>query len=136
MAGVAAGDIVAIPAGDAICLGKVVFLSSYFADVTLLKLLPMRFTSTDAALPARFDGAFDLVYASIAPIRKGRWKIIGREEVSAEERALSRRTSGGEVWIEDRHLGPASETDLASLPKMLVVGDKLVEKRLGQMSTT
>lgn len=132
MVSVAAGDVVAIPAGDGVALGKVVFLSRYFADVTLLKVLPSRFASIEAALPASFEGPCELVYTAIAPIRAGRWKVIDRQPVSDEERALSRRTSGGEVWIEDRHLGPASEADLASMPKMLIVGQKLVEKRLGQ----
>ena len=127
---VSAGNVVAIPVGGTIGLGKILFVSKYFKDVTLLKLLSTRFPSVDAALTADLQGPYELLYTGVGPIRKGCWTIIANEPVSDHERAMSKRTAGGEVWLEDEHLGPASGADLASLPRMLVLGSGLVEKRV------
>ena len=124
------GDVVAIPAGSMVGLAKVVFMSRYFKDTILLKLMSERFPSVEAAQTADLQGSHELIYTGVVPIRKGRWTIIAHQPVSDQERTMSKRTSGGEVWLEDVHLGPASDTDLATLPKMLVYGGGLVEKRV------
>jgi len=123
-----AGDLLAIPLGEGAGLAKVIFASSYFKDVILLKLYRKRLPDGREPDPDDFAGEFDLYYTAQNPIRKGHWLIVGSEPVSAAEVGLTKRTSGGEVWIEDRHLGPASANDLAELPEMLVHGFKLVEK--------
>lgn len=135
MAKSSAGDLLAIPLEAGTGLAKVIFASSYFKDVILLKLYKTRLSDGRAPQPPDFGGDFDLYYTAQDPVRKGRWRIVGSEAVSATEVALTKRTSGGEVFIEDRHLGPASTTDFAELPAMLVHGFKLVEKYAARFPT-
>jgi len=130
-----AGDLLAIPLEEGAGLAKVIFVSSYFKDVILLKLYRKRLTDGRAPEPADFGRDFDLYYTAQTPVRKGRWAIVGSEPVSAAEVALTKRTSGDDVWIEDRHLGQASANDLAEFPKMLVHGFKLVEKYASRSCT-
>ncbi|MEG3147116.1 hypothetical protein U1839_20885 [Sphingomonas sp. RT2P30] len=122
------GSFVAIPAGDKRLLAKVIFASSYFANVIALKVYPGAIASEPPDLSNTEKGGFKVFYTSGKPVKSKRWPIVGKSDVSPDERELTRRTAGGEVWVEDQYLGPASEADLASLPKMLVLGDKLVEK--------
>ena len=132
MAANIAGSIIAIPVGDDWGFAKVIFASDYVADAILLKLFRTRHPTPGAVPPESLKGEFDLYYTSREPLRKQRWKVVGSEAVSDEERTFTKRTSGGEVWLEDTHLGPASEQDLKSLPKMLIHGFKLIEKYAGR----
>lgn len=129
----AQGALVALPSDGGVGLAKVIFASSYFADVILIKLFRKRIAARRKATEADFDGPFDLYYTSASPVKSRRWQVVASQNVSGEELALTRRTSGGETWIEDRHIGPASAGDLAELPKMQVHGFKLVEKYAGRM---
>jgi hypothetical protein len=122
------GSFVAIPAGDKRLLAKVIFASTYFANVIALKVYPGAIASEPPDLSNAEKSGFRVFYTSGNSVKSKRWPIVGKADVSPDERELTRRTAGGEVWVEDQHLGPASEADLASLPKMLVFGDKLVEK--------
>ena len=128
------GAYLAIPAGDKSVLAKVIFASSYFANVIALKLYagstpeqPMDVTSVEE-LP------FKLFYTGAQPIKSKRWPIIGKGGISSAERELTRRTSGGEVWVEDTHLGLATDADLQTIPKMLVMGGGLIEKYATSLS--
>ncbi|MBX3485049.1 hypothetical protein [Phenylobacterium sp.] len=129
----AGGNLIVIPVGEWTGLAKVLFVSTYFADVVLIKLFRLKIASTQRVDPTDFHGPFDLYYTSVEPIRRRRWKKIGTEEVSASEFALTKRTSGGEIWIGDQHIGPASDMDLATLPKMQIFGFKLIEKYADRM---
>jgi hypothetical protein len=122
------GSFVAISAGDKRLLAKVIFASSYFANVIALKVYPGAIASEPPDLSDPERAGFKVFYTTGSSVKSKRWPIVGKADVSPAERELTRRTAGGEVWVEDQHLGPASEADLASLPKMLVFGDKLVEK--------
>lgn len=122
------GSFVAIPAGDKRVLAKVIFASTYFANVIAVKVYAGAIASEPPDLSNADEAGFTVFYTSGKPVKSKRWPIVGKADVSADERELTRRTAGGEVWVEDQYIGPASEADLASLPKMLVFGDKLVEK--------
>jgi hypothetical protein len=122
------GSILAIPAGEAAIAAKVIFASQYFSDVIAIKLYLGKRVSTE---PREFDLKDDnsvIYYTAGSGIRSKRWKIIDRLDVTDSERQATERTSGGEIWIEDRHLGKAGNDQLANLPKMLVHGWKLIEK--------
>lgn len=131
-ANVVEGSLVAIPTVDGAALAKVIFASNYFADTIALKLFCG--TCFDPA-KAEHDAAtkpFKVYYTGGSAIRSKRWKVVGQADVTREERLLTKRTSGGEIWLEDEHLGSASESELAELPKMLVYGHKLIEKYAAQ----
>lgn len=126
------GSLVAIPTEGGVGVGKIIFLSEYFAETICLKLYKKRLPPGGPVGSYDFSGPFDLFYTGLEPIKKRRWAIVANEAVSEDERALTRRTSGGEVWVEDVHMGAATESDLAALPKMLSHGYKLIEKYVGR----
>ncbi len=126
------GSLVTIPAEGGVGIAKVIFLSEYFADTICLKLYKKRLPEAASIASDDFVGPFDLYYTSLDGFKKKRWAIVANEPVSENEKALTRRTSGGEVWVEDIHLGTATEADLAVLPKMLIHGFKLIEKYVGR----
>lgn len=122
------GSVLAIPAGEAAIAAKVIFVSQRFSDVIAIKLYLGRLVRAEPLEIDLNDDNAVIYYTGGREIRSKRWKIIDRLDVSDSERRATERTSGGEIWIEDRHLGKASEDQLAKLPKMLVHGWKLIEK--------
>lgn len=126
------GSLVTIPTEGGVGVAKVIFLSEYFADTICLKLYQKRLPEAASITLADFAGPFDLYYTSLDGFKKKRWTIVANEPVSDDEKVLTRRTAGGEVWVEDTHLGPASDADLAGLPKELVHGYRLIEKYVGR----
>ena len=122
------GSLVKIPAQDGIGLAKVIFLSEYFAEMICLKLYKKRLPEDASITAADFSGPFDLYYTGLNGFKKKRWSVVANEPVPETERTLTHRTAGGEVWVGDNHLGTATESDLATLPKMLVHGGGLIEK--------
>ena len=126
------GSLITIPTAEGAGLAKIVFLSRYFADTILLKIYKKRIVDASSITSGDFSGPFDLYYTSLDGLKKKRWAIVATEPVSEEEKELTRRTSGGEVWVEDNHLGTATDADLAMLPKMLSHGFKLIEKYVGR----
>ena len=126
------GSLVAIPTEGGVGVAKVIFLSEYFAEMICLKLYKKRLPEGASVASGDFAGPFDLYYTSLDGFKKKRWVIVASEAVSDEEKALTRITAGGEVWVEDTHLGPASDADLAALPEMLVHGYRLIEKYVGR----
>lgn len=127
------GDIYAIPAKGRFAFGKIIYASEYFQDLILVRFFEKAFTSADekpedlSSLPSRG------IYTGIDSIKGGDWRKVGFALVSEEERTMSKRIVAGDVWIEDKCLGEASDTDLATLPKMLVLGSRLVEKAVERL---
>jgi hypothetical protein len=122
------GSLIAIPASTGLGIAKVIFQSSYFSEMICLKLFRRKFTLDKQLDREDFKGQFDLHYTGLAPLKKCRWVVVARVPVSADEKALTLRTAGGEIWREDSHLGPASDSDLTTLPKQLTHGYKLIER--------
>ncbi|MGE6699681.1 hypothetical protein ACQKH5_18530 [Hyphomonas sp. NPDC076900] len=126
------GSLVTIPTEGGWGVAKIIFQSEQYANTICLKLYKKRFLEGASIGANDFSGPFDLYYTSLDGFKKKRWTIVANELVSGDEKALTRRTSGGEVWVEDTHLGTATEADLAALPKMLTHGFKLIEKYVGR----
>lgn len=126
------GSLFAIPIEGGVGVAKVIFLSKYFADMICIKVYKKRISDAASVSADDFCGPFDVYYTSIDGFKKKRWMIIAKEPVSDSEKALTRRTAGGEIWVEDNHLGPASDAELAELPKMLVHGGGLIERFIGR----
>lgn len=122
------GSLITIPTEGGMGLAKVIFLSEYVAEMKYLKLYKKRLFEGASPVAADFSGPFDLYYTGLAGLKKKRWTIVANEPVSDDEKALTRRTSGGEVLVEDTHLGQASDAELTGLPKELVHGGGLIEK--------
>ena len=126
------GSLVTIPTEGGKGVAKVIFLSQRYVNTILLKLYKKRLPKDTSVQLTDFSGPFDLHYTSLDGFKKKRWVIFATEPVSDDEKALTRRTSGGEVWVEDTHLGTATEAELGALPKMLTHGYKLIEKYVGR----
>src|SRR5690242_6991818 len=100
------GSLVVIPAEAGQGIAKVIFQSEYFADTICLKLFRKRFLDGDEIENRDFSGDFDLYYTSLDGFKKKRWSVAAKETVSGDEKTLTRRTVGGEVWVEDTNMGP------------------------------
>ncbi|MGY4397008.1 hypothetical protein ACVWZA_002199 [Sphingomonas sp. UYAg733] len=122
------GSVLAIPTNGGAVLAKVIFASSYFADVVAIKLYPGAIANSGSMVGDTESRPFEVYFTSGSALRSKRWKVLGQVEITDGERKLTKRTAGGEVWIEDKHLGIADDNQLAELPKMLVHGPKLIEK--------
>lgn len=127
---IAEGDLFLVPGGGSTAPAHVEFCSSYFRRVILVKLyLTLRGAES---VPPPPGAEFVLYYTSADSITRGGWERVGHLSVTEEDRALSRRIVGGEVWEEDRCLGPASEEDSAALPQMLTFDFRLIEKAVAE----
>src|SRR5262249_49998523 len=111
---------------------KVLYLSKYFKDLILLGIYDKKVNNLEAAmeLPDKF---LEAVYTSQRPILKDRWKRISFESLRPNQEGLGKRIVGGEVWMEDKPLGPASALDWQSMPQMQVLGAALVEKKASKV---
>ncbi|MBA2672617.1 Imm26 family immunity protein [Ramlibacter sp.] len=128
------GNIYAIPGGGKYAYGKVIYLSEYFKDVMLVRLFAKAYSSPDAPPEGLDSLPSTTVFAGKEAITKGVWVLVGSASVSNAERALTRRVVGGDVWIEDSHVGPASDEDLRVLPQMDVYGYRLIEKKVARLA--
>ena len=127
------GDVILIPATDHFGLAKVIYCSEYFKDVVLIRLFKVVYSDANIEALPNADSEADLYYTSADPVRKGLWKKVGTQPVSEAERLMSKRIVGGDVWVEDEHIGRASEHDLATLPSMRSFGYRLIEKAVFKM---
>lgn len=125
-----AGDLIAIPSAGRFGVAKVLFCSQYFSQVILIGLFRSTFEELNSIDAALLTEPMDLYYTGSDPIAAGKWPVVGYRELQANEKLLSKRIVAGDVWVEDRHIGAASEQDLAALPKMLTYGARLIEKAI------
>jgi hypothetical protein len=68
-------------------------------------------------------------YCSSAAIGHGDWPFLCPTNPRPEDVALSKRKVGGDVWIEDSHVGTPTEAD-AALPEMGVYGNGILLKEV------
>ena len=125
---VTVGEFALIPVdNNAFVPAKVLYLSKRFKDTILLAVYPTVTTTPEIpdTLPESSIAEF---YTTQKAITSGRWLSVGVQELRPNEVGRAKRVVAGEVWQDDNHLGPASDADLATLPKMLAMGAKLVEK--------
>ncbi len=127
------GDIFSIPSESNFGVAKVIYCSEYFKDVILIKLYKVSHASQEIdSLPVNEE--YQLYYTGKDSVKKGKWTCVGCEIVDSDEKKLTKRIVGGDVWKEDQHIGPASEKDLAELPKMQTYGYRLIEKAVTALS--
>ena len=128
------GNVYAIPGGGKFAFGKIVYLSEYFKDVMLVRFFEKAYSSPEApseeldALPSKG------IFTGMDSIKKGGWKLVASTLVSEAEKAMSRRIVGGDVWVGDDHIGPASDEELRTLPQMDVYGYRLIEKKVARLA--
>lgn len=134
--GVVPGALFAIPGGNVYGLAKVIFVSEYYQNVMLVRLFRDRSVNpTDLSAPNPADDSA-LYYTGTDSVTKGGWVSIGKQAVESHELAMTKRVSGGEIWIEDTHLGSASDADLKSLKSMDVYGYRLIAKAVAKNTTS
>ena len=126
------GDIILIPIdGDRCGIAKIIYLSKYFKDVILLNIYPLiaNFSEKVIELSANIPDEL-LIYTGNQKIKTEEWKKLNNIMVTEEEKRLSTRIVGGEVWIEDECIGTATEQDRKKINRMGVDGTKLVEDKI------
>jgi Immunity protein 26 len=126
------GDIILIPInGEQCAVAKIIYLSKYFKDLILLSVYPLfvKTLTKSMELPPSINNEL-LIYTGNQKIKKDEWIKIQNVPVNEEEKKLSKRIVGGEVWIEDECIGTATEEDRETLERMGVDGAKLVENKI------
>ena len=126
------GDIILIPIdGDRCGIAKIIYLSKYFKDVILLNIYPLiaNFSEKVIELSANIPDEL-LIYTGNQKIKTEEWKKLNNVMVTEEEKRLSTRIVGGEVWIENECIGTATEQDRKKINRMGVDGTKLVEDKI------
>src|SRR5689334_15568015 len=109
---VAEGDLFAVPGGEAFGLAKVIFISSHYRNLMLIRLFPERADGPNALPIPDPKARSELCYTGVDSAQKGEWVHVGQQDVTGQERAMTKRVAAREVWIEDTHLGPATEQDM------------------------
>jgi hypothetical protein len=128
------GNIYAIPGGGKFAFGKIIYSSEYFKDVILVLFFEKAFSSPSQALSEFYSLPAREIYTGVDSIEKGGWLLVTSVPVSESEKTMSRRIVGGDVWIEDRHIGPASNADLTTLKNMDIYGYRLIEKAVARLN--
>jgi hypothetical protein len=124
---VSVGDIALIPVRDFFVPAKVLYLSNYFKHVILLGIYKLKQSekTMPSALPENFA---DLLYTSQEMILKKLWPRVGHEALLPGQQGLSERIVGGDIWVEDECVRPASKQDYELLRQMGVCGMGLVQE--------
>ncbi|HEY0686228.1 MAG TPA: hypothetical protein VGD45_28060 [Steroidobacter sp.] len=124
------GDLYAIPHGKVFGLAKVIFKLKSYRGVMLIRLYhergsdPQGLRIPDPTAP----GALHYTWSSSS--RDGDWIYLGKQAVTAEELAMTKRVWGDEVWIEDTHVGAATEQDKKTLQHFSIYGCELLSQEL------
>lgn len=122
------GHVILIPIASArYAVGQVLFVSKVFRNVILLALYDQCVTA--AVMPDALGKVAHNLYTSRVPIQIGRWIAVGLNASHCNNPLVTQRIVGGEVWIEDTCLRPATKEDLQILPTMGVMGATLVERK-------
>lgn len=128
---VSEGLIVAIPLvdGSGWRPAKILFCSKRYNNVILIGLAHAYTNDLDLKYVWETDDFnWKRIYTGAQCVRAGYWPVIGETPVLDSEQRASLRIVGGEVWLRDDELRPATDADRLSLPKMEVAGRLLVEK--------
>ncbi|WP_458071761.1 hypothetical protein [Rhodanobacter sp. BL-MT-08] len=110
---------------EALC--RILYESSYFKNVVLIGCYGVRsdnFSTTEQVSVSPKA----MMYTGWSKT----WPVIGHEPMASHEGILSRRIVAGDVWEGDRHMGQATETELASLSKMEVYGHRSLVRQLAK----
>lgn len=128
------GNVYAIPGGGQYAFAKVVYLSEYFKDAIFILLHEKAFAS-GAEAPSNLQSIPSRgIYTGIDSAKRGEWILVGNSPVTPDEKARTRRLVGGDVWIEDVHMGPPSTAEEAKLPNMDIYGHRLIEKAVARLA--
>src|SRR5690242_7333527 len=102
------GEIILIPVENEFVAAKVLYLSQRYKNVIMLGVYNLRTPVKECpkTLPVCFEL---LVYTSQEPVLKKRWISIGHQPLLTGQDGVAKRIVAGDVWLEDQHLGPASE---------------------------
>jgi hypothetical protein len=127
------GDIILIPVESKFVPAKVLYLSQRYKNVILLGIYNLRTLAKE--FPKTLPACFGLmVYTSQDPVLKKRWISIGHQPLLTGQDGVAKRIVAGDVWLNDQHLGAATENDRRSLPQMDVLGAGLVEKKVAALT--
>ncbi len=128
------GTIVLIPYESTFAIAKVLYVSKYFKNVALFKVFSKRITDANEYTFRLSDvDDYELIYAGVDLIKKKKWEIINREPLSDFELLESKRIVAGDIWVEDKCLGSASDKELKEFPKMRVLNFKFVELKISKL---
>lgn len=130
-----AGTIISIPIDDSLAIGKILYVSSYFKRTMLLKVY-IALVDQGSDYHAVIDSqAFELFYTGTVLAEKGKWPSLGFENLTEEELHCSKRIVGGDVWLLDECLGPATDHEFSTVPKMRVYNVNAIEQKVALLAS-
>jgi len=128
-----AGDLYVIPGGDRFAIGKIIYVSQYFKNVILVRLFSTTCNAIEESeLPSPLSES-SLIYTGTGAIKSGGWRHFGKQELLSFETEMTKRIIGGDIWLGDTCLGPASNEDLSQFNQMRVKGFLLVAKAVSKL---
>lgn len=74
------------------------------------------------------EDLWESLFTTTLPVKSGEWHFLGTESLTAIERTMTKRIVGGDVWVGDSCVGPASDQDYLVLMNMRVKGSEVIEK--------
>lgn len=126
------GTIISIPCDSYYVVAKILYISDYFRNITLLKIYSHRIPLEKSYSEILNTGSFELIYTSTNLIKKGKWNVLERIPLSSADKEYQKRIVGGDVWDGDNCLGPASDHELNILKNMDVFNVNSVEKKVSK----
>jgi len=125
------GDVVTVPVEDkTLMLCRVLYKSQRFKHVALVGCYGRFVESLPVASQLQSGLVGNPLYTTVQPKMIASWQRLDNQPLSEQEVQLSLRIVAGDVWLGDKHLGTASHSELASLPKMDVYGDRIFVRRI------
>lgn len=131
----AVGNIIAIPVADAWAVGKILYISSYFKNVMLIKIYKDAIAPDRDYQKALQSKKFELFYTGTNLLKNGQWETLGNDSLTADESKAATRVVGGEVWYLDECVRPATEHDMATLGNMRVYNVNVIEGKVAMFVT-
>ena len=129
---VSQGDLFSVPLNENVAaLCRVAFASEYFKDVILVTVHGYSAPETDAVEQANTPIRAK-VYCSSVSLQRGVWAYLANTPAKPEDKEISRRIVGGDVWVGDQHIGPPNRLE-GNLPQMDVYGDRVLVKYLSRV---
>ena len=123
------GSVYAIRSGGRIGVVKLIFLSARYRNMIAIRLFDGAYLDGEATrirIPAATDPS-TILYTASDVISARKWEFLQVQEVTENERMMTKRIVAGNLWQEDTPIGPAMEIDYSKYPKQLICGYKLVD---------
>lgn len=129
------GDLYAVPLADGqIVLCRVLYKSKRFKHVALVGCYGKIIEKIPHNEQIKSGLLSMPLYTTVQPRQIPSWIFLENHRILEQERLMSRRLVGGEVWLGDEHLGPPKKCD-KNLDNMDVYGERIFLTKLASIVT-